>query len=93
MGGSCSTTRKTINKRGTKRGGRKSRTRKGGRTRTRRGGCGCSGNTPILYGGYKYTRKASLAAKKRMSHRLSKRYTKRHKKRHKKRKRHSRRRR
>ncbi len=90
MGASCSRTKKTTSKSGGKRkfrGGRKSRTRRvrGGRkTRTRGGGCGCSAPSnsgSSLFGGYKYTRKASLAAEKRLSQRMSRRVTKRVKRR------------
>ncbi len=76
------------------RGGRKTRTRRvrGGRkTRTRGGGCGCSAPSnsgSSLFGGYKYTRKASLAAEKRLSQRMSRRVTQHVKRRkHKRRKR------
>ena len=89
MGASCSRTKKTTSKSGGKRkfrGGRKTRTRRvrGGRkTRMRGGGCGCAANSSSssLFGGYKYTRKASLAAEKRLSQRISRRVTKRVKRR------------
>lgn len=38
------------------------------------GGCGCDNNASnIMTGGWKYTRRASLASKKRLSARMSKR--------------------
>jgi len=89
MGASCSRTKKTTSKSGGKRkfrGGRKTRTRRvrGGRKTRMRGGCGCSAPSnsgSSLFGGYKYTRKASLAAEKRLSQRISRRVTKRVKRR------------
>jgi len=60
---------------------RTKRVKKGGRrkgTRRLRGGCGCNVNSSSssLYGGYKYTRRASLAAEKRLSQRMSRRVKK-----------------
>ena len=71
-----------------KRGGRKrSRTLR----RMRGGGCGCSGqnsSSSFQYGGYQYSRKASLDANRRLSKRLSNHRTrKRHRRRNKRRRR------
>ena len=91
MGGSCSTARKTDNKIGGKkrRYGRKSRTRRVRRTKRGGSSCGCSANasSSSMYGGYKYTRKASLAAEKRLSQRLSRRHMNRKHKTHRKKRR------
>lgn len=40
--------------------------------RDQKGGCGCSSPT-LMNGGWKYTRRASLASKKRLSARMSRR--------------------
>ena len=66
------------------------------------GGCGCNSSSPALYGGYMYSRKASLASRKRLQNRLStktrkkknnRRKKKKHKTRHRRRRRGTRRRR
>ena len=66
--GNCKSRTKRV-----KKGGRRKGTRK-----TRGGGCGCNVNSSSspLYGGYKYTKRASLAAEKRLSQRMSRRVKK-----------------
>ena len=41
--------------------------------RDQKGGCGCGSDLPIMAGGWKYTRRASLASRKRLSARMSRR--------------------
>jgi hypothetical protein len=41
--------------------------------RPQKGGCGCSSPT-LMTGGWKYTRRASLASKKRLSSRMSRKH-------------------
>ena len=76
MGNSGSTGKRSTCKKGGRRGIK--RRYRGGRTKRMRkkrgGGCGCNGtnaSSTNMYGGWQYSRKASLDAERRLSKRLS----------------------